>query len=556
MRNKRIITVLLVVVLLTAALLALRSFDVFGAVTLGEVKAVVSGDQEIAWIAPATSSETWERVVAAVHSLEDTWSRVHSTRPALRADYRRAFLDLTADVPEIALRLGEGASRRLWLRWYKVSSEVHARAWIQKLARREVPPLAIIGGDTSDHALHVARMLRDARSQWHGLAPLFLITTATADRYDPGESPNADLARQNWPKLMEIYKDRSFRFSFTNTRMAGAVMDFAQSHPEVWSDRDATFLAALAGLDPWQALALLAAEGRFQCQALYTLSWNDDRYSLDLSDRFVKVFTDTAGPTGGAADSRRIVSDKVDYSVGDYYQPNPSEAFAVGRFLLERAERPFRRQLLALPTGAQPARRFLRTLVRRAPLDARKLVVLTGDSINFNTIYRDRDIAWNVLEMPVPLIVFSHRNPIDRTAGFREQPDADHPAAATGTQDLLLHRDLMEAVVEAAFDGGRLLDNADTLDRRLRQSYWKKGRIFVPEDGERGSDGAGVPLFDEDGDRHARTGEHIVWLRPVLEGDRTLPQSQITVWRLRSDDANSGWRQISEPLLADYERGR
>ena len=45
----------------------------------------------------------------------------------------------------------------------------------------------------------------------------------------------------------------------------------------------------------------------------------------------------------------------------------------------------------------------------KAPLDARKLVVLTGDSITFNTLYRDRDIAWNVLEMPVPVVRHGER---------------------------------------------------------------------------------------------------------------------------------------------------
>jgi len=385
-----------------------------------------------------------------------------------------------------------------------------------------------------------------------------LITTATADRYDPAENPNPDLTWTNWPKLMDIYKDRSFRFSFTNTRMAEAVMDFVQNHPDLWADGDldpACNVAAALSPNPWHNLAVLAAERGLEDYALFTLSWNDDRYSLDLSDRFVKVFTDAFAPGGGAGRPPRIVSDKVDYSVGDFYQPNPGEVYAVGRFLLERAQAPNRRQLLVLPTGAQPARRFLRTLVRRAPLDARKLVVLTGDSITFNTIYRDRDIAWNVLEMPVPLVLFSHRNPVDETAGFRLVADADHPFSTTGTQDLLLHRDLMEAMIEAALGSGRLLQDADAFNRRLRESRWKKGRVFVTDHPD-GAEGGGVPLFDADGDRHSRTGEHIVWLKPVLEARRTLPEAVLTVWRLRSEDLSSGWRQVRDPMHVDYERGR
>jgi hypothetical protein len=463
-------------------------------------------------------------------------------------DFSRAFLDLTADTPEIDLSVAGGETTHLWLRWYKVSREAHAREWVEKLVRRVTPPLAVIGGDTSDRALGLARLLRDARTSWPGRAPLLLLTTATADRYDPGQHPDPVLTRTNWPKLMDVYKDRTFRFSFTNARMAEAVMDFARSQLDLWDP-----LAALvAGPSPWPALTGLAADGTFQGYSLYTLAWNDDRYSLDLSDRFVKVFTDTFGSDMEAGGPARIVSDNVDYSVGDYYQPNPSEAYAVNRFLLEPGQGQYRRQFLVLPTGVQPARRFLRTLVRRAPLEARKLVVLTGDSLTFNTIYRDRDTAWNILEMPVPLVLFSHRNPIDETAGFRPQADADHPASTTGTQDLLLHRDLMEALLGAAFQGGRLLADADGLNQRLRGSRWKKGRIFVPDEPEDG----GVPLFDADGDRHSRTGEHIVWLRPRVEGERTLPRAVLTVWRLRSDDATSGWRLVGRPLEPDYEPAR
>jgi hypothetical protein len=552
MRGTRIVATVLALTLVVAGYLTLRGLNLLTARDLGEVKAVAAGDQEIAWIDAATSGDAWERLVAALHNLEDTWQKVHPDRPALKVDYSRAFLDLTADTPEISLWAGD-ASPRLWLRWYKVSGEAHSQSWIEKLTRRPTPPLAVIGGATSDRALRLARLLRDVRERWPGHAPLFLITTATADRYAPPEKPepDPDLADTNWPKLMDVYKDRSFRFSFANTRMAEAVMDFVQNHPDLWTEGDSDpscgLVAALTP-SPLHNLAVLAADRVLLHYALYTFSWNDDRYSLDLSDRFMTVFNKLF--------AARSLIDKVDYSVGDFYQPNPSEVYAVDRFLLERAQTPSRRQLLGLPTGAQPARRFLRTLVRRAPLDARKLVVLTGDSINFNTIYRDRDIAWNVLEMPVPLVLFSHRNPVDESAGFRLEADPGQPASTTGTQDLLLHRDLMEAVIEGAFPGGRLLQDADELNRRLRESRWKKGRIFANEPPNT-AEGGGIPLFEPDGDRHSRTGEHIVWLRPLWDAQQTLPRAVITVWRLKSDDRSSGWRQVREhPMLVDYESGR
>ena len=111
----------------------------------------------------------------------------------------------------------------------QLCSEIGSKLWLQKLAARNPPPLAILGGDTSDRAVHQGGLLSKHLGDWQGKPPLFLITTATADRhyrgdYRPGGTPEDSLTRKNWPKVMEVYKDRSFRFSFTNTRIAEAVM--------------------------------------------------------------------------------------------------------------------------------------------------------------------------------------------------------------------------------------------------------------------------------------------------------------------------------------------
>src|SRR5262249_61298715 len=130
------------------------------------------------------------------------------------------------------------------------------------------------------------------------------------------------------------------------------------------------------------------------------------------------------------------------------------------------------RQLVLLPIGADRARRFLRTLVRRAPQEVRNLVVISGDSLSFNTIYRDRDITWNMLDVPVPLVLFSHPNPVDPAAGFRAQATGDDSACCTGTEVLLLYRDILETLVQAAYQDGRLLADADALIPRFRQARW------------------------------------------------------------------------------------
>src|SRR5207237_266637 len=103
MRNLRLLALgLLLAVVLLASYLTLRGLGLLGLESPGQVKAVPAGSQEIAVLLPATSSEMWERLVAAIKSLEEDWPHVFPKERPLVADYDRAFLSLTADVPEIS----------------------------------------------------------------------------------------------------------------------------------------------------------------------------------------------------------------------------------------------------------------------------------------------------------------------------------------------------------------------------------------------------------------------------------------------------------------------
>jgi hypothetical protein len=554
MRVLRITFIVLIAgTFLLAGYLTLSSLGLLGGPALAEVKPVPAGHQEIAWIAPATGGDAWERLVAALEKLEREWPEAYPDSPRLKVSLQKAFMPLTAGVAEIALALEGNEDAELWIRWYKLSSEISVREWIDKLSRRRPAPLAVIGGDNSDRALTLAQALRDQQDNWQGKPPVFLITTATADRYFPGDPQYADLTLEIWPKLMDVYKGRSFRFSFTNTHMAQAVVDFVKQHPDVWMQVNSD-PAALAGIaasgDAWHSLARLAAFGHFRSPFMNTLAWRDDRYSLDLAERFTRVFRDTFYPGRPAGEVLRIRSNYINYSVGDYSQPNPREGLMVGVFLADYAFFREDRHLLVLPTGTHRARRFLRTVARQAPMDIRNLVVLSGDSITFNNIYRDRDIAWNVQDLPVPLVFFSHRNPIDPAAGFGQR--TEHSSGTTGTQDLLLYRDIAESVVEAVFQQRQLVADSDVLVERLWQTQWCRGRVrnphfCVPPPNAR-------PLFDAEGNRHAGTGEFVVWLKPRLENGRTLAEATITVWSLRPRGDEQIWRPFGPPLHVSYDR--
>lgn len=543
-RSRIILALALVLLCGSAVLLTVRNWAGAG---VADVKAVPPGHQEIAWLAPATSGDSWERVIAALELLQKESGSVTQ----LRVDTANAFLPLTADVPEVSLYFNDAPAAKLWIRWYKLSGENTSPRWCERLSRRDRPPLAIIGGDTSDRALVQSRALEALRGAWPGPAPLYLITTATAERYNEGVLQSGEVPHRTWPKLMDAYAKRTFRFCFTNARMAQGVLDFVQHYRLTDPLLDT---AILTQSDPYARLGLLSLTGLFRPYYSSTLIWKDDSYSKDLGEIFLDIFAQQARPKSGTFEE--FYNNYIDYSVGGFFEPNPSEAQQVGLYLANNSTFRDRPQLLALPTAAQPARRFLRALCRRAPMETRNVVVVSGDAINFNSVCRDRNLAWNIQDLPVPLVFFCHRDPIDAPAGFGVK-DARGLPNQTGTQDVLLYRDIAEALIQGAFirndiRAGPLASDADTLLNRLRQMRWHKGRVefFAGEDGEL----PGVPFFDNEGNRRPGTGEHIVWLRPVFDGNRVLPEAYITIWRASGKDRGETWRTHGSPLHVLYDQ--
>jgi hypothetical protein len=332
--------------------------------------------------------------------------------------------------------------------------------------------------------------------------------------------------------------------------MAEVVLDFVRTHPEVWPLRadDPALASPVSALGSvWSLFAAALDNEPPAPRVLHTQVWLDERYSTDLAERFKKVFV-RLFPEGKVGNTFPI-----GYSTGDFYQPNPQEVLAVTWLLDLNAHWRGQRQLLLLPTGSDRARRYLRTLVRRAPLELRSFLVISGDSITINTVYRDRDIAWNVLDLPVPMIFFSHRNPTSRNAGFAPEKEGGATLSATATDVLLLNRDILEALILAGLRESRSAWDTDRIHTQLRHMHWRKGQVAgVPAPGPPDAD-AGLPLFDKDGNRNARTGEHIVWVQPLFESNAPLPKATISVWRLLQDPGlDNRWQQV-ETLRVSYE---
>lgn len=532
---------------------------VWGSFGDSQVRPLDEKDQEVALIEPATSIDDWGRIVTALKLLERDWPKINPHLPALQLNLDEAFPKLSAEVPEIVMSMGAAPGQRLRLRWYKISGEHDAASWVKKLHARKRLPLAIVGGATSDRAVRLANALAAIHPVAADPAPVFLITTATAEKTAENSL------------LIDAYRERSFRFSFTNKRMVESLLKFVQQTPNLWVHKTADAqqllfaVASMAGAgDAWQTCAIASHYPALQ-NPQYSITrvvWEDERYSQDLAELFGEEFK-TRFPGGKDYDAGRI-----SYSIGDFFQPAPLEQATVQTFITDRSP-VGPHSLLVLPTQTIRMRRFLINLRERSPLDARNLVILNGDAISFNSVYRDRDVVWNILNLPYSVVFFSHRNPIDRDAGFSTKIDLERPSnvfpqrTTTGTNDILLYRDVFEAFLYAAFDQGDLLGDSLAVRQRLRATAWhypqgeraKTDRARICNTRVHALEPEPRRFFSISGNRRSYTGEHIVWIRPYFADDVVLATSTISVWSASPDANGNIWEiVVPSPFHATYNQ--
>ena len=507
---------------------------------------VAAGEQEIVWLYPATSTTSWERLTTAV---QQACERLAETYPGLEMELdsgNGGDVSLTAP-PRVALRW-PGARGKLVFRWYKLTSQWTPRDWVRALMARDPPPLAIVGGNSSFWARELGVCLEEeTRHIAEAIRPLLLLTTATADRVITPESlPHAPRSEEDhMAALTDIYPGRTYRFCFSNRQMATAVTRFVWSRPDLRPEGDPAYL----------------------------VQWTDDSYSQDLFRGYMRVLPHRAADnfmqqwgwvtgavglglppmalagwqTSGFRHEGAVQLD-VDSSVGSFNSPNPYEAKVVRDLLAQLRSGPALGSSLLIVTGqTQPSRRLLRDLARSAPDAPRQFVVAMGDALGFNTIYRDRQVTWPIQDLPFRLVFFSHRNPIDVSAGFHLSTGegSSGRTRAAGTEDVLLYRDIVEAVALAFQRSGTGCTTAEELARGLHAVQQVHDHIELPAEGR-----AGVALFSPDGQRGSGTGEHVVYLRPVRQGDRVLPRAVIEVWARQGDRS---WLRVEPSLTVSYD---
>ncbi len=475
-------------------------------VVAAKPRPVPSGDQELAWLHTTTNGSTWERFVVGMRQAQ-------KLVPGLVVDDSAAFADRTTAVPEVVVSMA-GREGKLRVRWYKLSNETTTEYWVKALADRDPAPLALVGGGSTDRAVDLARAL-EAQPTWRGERPLLLITTATADEVvSPFEGDASRLTERT--NLVDVYKGRTFRFCFTNRQMANSVLDFVWGTPALRPESySATARVAVASGLSAKPPAEVADDER---PHVFTVFWRDDPYSTDLYLQFGEALSRKLSPPGAdpmhAADGpyAHFSTWSVNYSVGGFTRPNMSEARVVENLLQELQKLPPQRSLLVLPTVTQPGRRFLRTLAESAPQLASRLVAVTGDGIPVNAIYRDGEFAWPVHAMPVPLVLFTHNNPVGWD-GVELRPP-------TSTEDVLHFAELTRVVAEAAYAG-------------------PNGPVASPSDLGAKLKLRSPAFFDDHGNRLDGTGEYVVVLSPQglngHAGPRIFQTAKMEVYRRRAD---------------------
>ena len=120
--------------------------------------------------------------------------------------------------------------------------------------------------------------------------------------------------------------------------------------------------------------------------------------------------------------------------------------------------------------------------------------------------------------------------------------------------DILLYGDIVEALAQAQGGAGRPANAAELAGAFTRLQV---------RDGHVGLGPGGAALFNPDGSgkRKGPTGEHIVSLRPHVQGGRVLPEATIAVWawhgrpgRADVSPPEGEWRPVGEPLKVLYDQ--
>lgn len=494
--------------------------------------------KEIAWVYPASYSSAWERLVSSGQLLVNHPDPLISKMKFETGSH--TFPELTASVPFFKISHPE-MNISVVVKWYKISSDMKYENWMDKLLSRNLIPSAIVAGPTTDDAISIAEAVSKVLAKLNiGKPPPLILTTASSNTLVSGFEGSLMPNPANEIGLMGIYPDKTFRFGFDNKIMSDAIIKVLWNNPDLKPDSDpahivlweddsyardfvATFWAALNKQAVIDELAI-------QC-------WIISTSIAQQNSSFSALMVPPLHLLGSQASSFRMgiapIPQIIDSSVGVRYSANRFEKEALKYLLLDINLKPGQRQpLIVVGAQALQTRRFLRELALSNPGFAQKMVVVAGDTLSLNNVYRDREVSWPVSELPCKVVFFSHANPVSANAGFKpvdDWSDTGSLAKSTSTEELILSSQILEGLLTGLFS------STPDLVSHLKKLTWDGERITVEK---------GVTLFDSNGNRNAGTGEFIGVIKPN-PGPDIGNTAKLEIWSLLSQEKN----MLPKPLL-------
>jgi hypothetical protein len=170
------------------------------------------------------------------------------------------------------------------------------------------------------------------------------------------------------------------------------------------------------------------------------------------------------------------------------------------------------------------------------------MVVVTGDGIPVNSVYRDGDLEWPVQALPVPLVLFCHGDPVGWDEPGATPPPGYELRPPTGTDDVLHFAEMVRHIAEGCYPPADVLPSVAHADGLLARADDLAARLHA----------RCPPFFDAAGNRLGGTGETIVALWPHGEDGNSAPRATLEVWR-RTEDRR--WERV-RAVEVDQRRTR
>src|SRR5207249_2608992 len=133
-----------------------------------------------------------------------------------------------------------------------------------------------------------------------------------------------------------------------------------------------------------------------------------------------------------------------------------------------------------------------------------------------------------------------------------------------GTHDILLYRDILEALLYAVADQGKLVGDPLQVRERLGATVWSQPPLARAQEEQprlrnrlvHEPTGESRKFFSTLGNRRRDTGEHIVWVKPnFIDDNRVDNTSKISVWSMVPNSNGDSWKQV-ESFDVKYNQNR